>query len=117
MSEQRKGLSRRRLLGAGAAAGFATAFGGGTRTAEAGQGRGQAAPQAAAAGEELVLTNGRIHTMERNNTVVNTVTIRNGRFAAVGGAAPRPAAGRRIIDLKGRDGRARASSTTTTTSC
>jgi predicted amidohydrolase YtcJ len=101
MSEERKTLSRRRLLGAGAAAGLATAFGRVTQTAEAGQGRGQPAPQGAAA-EELVLTNGRIHTMDRNNTVASTLTIRNGRFAAVGGAAPRPATGRRIIDLKGR---------------
>src|SRR5262249_35422225 len=52
--------------------------------------------------EELVLMNGRIHTMDRNNAIVNTVTMRNGRFTAVGGATPRPAAGRRIIDLKGR---------------
>src|SRR4030095_14591612 len=101
MNDERKRLSRRRLLGAGAAAGFATAFGGSTRTAEAGQGRGQVAPQAAA-GEELVLTNGRIHTMDRNNTVASTLTIRNCRFAAVGAAAPRSATGRRIIDLKGR---------------
>src|SRR4029450_10030269 len=101
MNDERKRLSRRRLLGAGAAAGFATAFGGSTRTAEAGQGRGQVAPQAVAGGE-LVLTNGRIHTMDRNNTVASTLTIRNGRLAPVGGAPPRPATGRRIIDLKGR---------------
>ncbi|MET0168191.1 MAG: amidohydrolase family protein, partial [Vicinamibacterales bacterium] len=100
MNDEQKRLSRRRLLGAGAAAGLATAFGG-VPTAEGGQGRGQATSQAAV-GQELVLTNGRIHTMDRNNTVASTVTIRNGRFAAVGGAAPRPATGRRIIDLKGR---------------
>src|SRR5262245_58277560 len=101
MNQERKGLSRRRLLGAGAAAGLATALGGDTRTAEAGQGRGQAAAQAGVT-EELVLTNGRIHTMDRNNTVASTLAIRNGRFTAVGGAAPRPTTGRRIIDLKGR---------------
>jgi len=65
----------------------------------AGQARGQAA---AAQPEELVFINGRIHTMDAKNTVVSTVTIRNGRFTAVGGAAPRAAAGRRIIDLRNR---------------
>jgi predicted amidohydrolase YtcJ len=39
--------------------------------------------------------------MDRNNTVAETVTIRNGRFASVGGPAPRTA-GVRVIDLKGR---------------
>ena len=52
--------------------------------------------------EELVFVNGRIHTMDAKNTIATTVTIRNGRFTAVGGSAPRAAAGRRIIDLRGR---------------
>jgi predicted amidohydrolase YtcJ len=49
-----------------------------------------------------VFINSQIHTMYRNNTVATTVTIRNGRITAVGGAAPRAAAGRRIIDLRKR---------------
>src|SRR5262249_61801863 len=53
--------------------------------------------------EELVLMNGRIHTMDRNNAIVNTVTMRNGRFTAVGGAMPRHAAGSSIIHLNRRD--------------
>ena len=50
----------------------------------------------------LALVNGRIHTMDAGNTVATTVTIRNGRFVAVGG--PRPKAGPtvRVIDLRGR---------------
>src|SRR5687768_5889118 len=85
-----KGLSRKRPLwmGIGAAIGLAAAVG-----------VGLAQP---AAVEELVFVNGRIHTMDGKNSIATTVTIRNGRFAAVGGAAPRPAAGRRIIDLRGR---------------
>lgn len=99
MSDRKKGLSRRQLLGTGAAAGVAAAFGLPDVVA------GQAARQggaAAAPPDELVFVNGRIHTMDAANSVATTVTIRNGRFASVGGAAPRAAAGRRIIDLRGR---------------
>src|SRR5215211_4173844 len=103
MSDDRNRLSRRQLLGAAAAAGVAVALGGSGGPAEGGQ----AAPQAGAGpapgtNDELVFVNGRIHTMDRTNTIANTVTIRNGRFAAVGGSAPRPGAGRRIVDLRGR---------------
>ena len=84
-----------------AAAGIGVAFGG--------QAIGDAQAQAPARGGSRMLlprnwcfVNGRIHTMNATDAVVNTVTIRNGRFTAVGGAAPRPAAGRRIIDLRGR---------------
>lgn len=92
-----KGISRRDLFTTGVAAGVGVALGGQA------VGDAQAPPAGTAApAEELVLANGRIHTMDRNNTVANAVTIRNGRFAAVGGQAPRPAAGRRIIDLGGR---------------
>ena len=53
---------------------------------------------------DLILVNGRIHTLDARNTVANSVTIRNGRFAAVGNAA-RPATAppaTRVIDLRGR---------------
>src|SRR5688572_18126766 len=106
MSEdQRKGLSRRQLLGAGAAAGAAAALGCATRPAgqaDVGATSQIAAGTAADAGEQLVFVNGRIHTMDRNNTVAKTVSIRSGRFVAVGAGAPPPAPGTRIIDLKGR---------------
>jgi predicted amidohydrolase YtcJ len=52
--------------------------------------------------EILVLTNGKIHTMDGAGTVASTVTIRNNRFVAVGGRAPKAAKGVRIINLKGR---------------
>jgi predicted amidohydrolase YtcJ len=53
---------------------------------------------------DLILFNGRVHTMDARNTVATTVTIRNGRFAAVGNAAPRGAASpaTQAIDLRGR---------------
>jgi predicted amidohydrolase YtcJ len=65
----------------------------------------QAPPAGAAAGnpgQEIVLTNGRIYTMDARNTVARTVSIRNGRFAAVSNAAMAIRAGARVIDLRGR---------------
>jgi len=50
--------------------------------------------------QDLVLVNGRIHTMDRARRVVSQLLIRNGRFAAVGDRVPRRDA--RVIDLKGR---------------
>ncbi|HEY6347698.1 MAG TPA: amidohydrolase family protein [Bryobacteraceae bacterium] len=50
----------------------------------------------------LALVNGRIHTMDASDTVVNTVSIRNGRFVAVGGSPPKRGPSVRVIDLKGR---------------
>ena len=86
-----KGISRRQVLGGGVAAAIGSAIG---QPAEAeAQARGQAAAPPAQP-DELVFVNGRIHTMDAKNTVVTTVSIRNGRFVAVGGTAPRAAAGR-----------------------
>lgn len=93
--------SRRDLLTVGAAAGLGVMLGGADGAAAQAQ-TPAGGPPAAVPGEELVFVNGRIHTMDANDRVVNTVTIRDGRFATVGGAAPRPAAGRRIVDLRGR---------------
>ena len=92
-------LSRRQLLGAGLAAAASSISGIAARVAPAQ--RAGAGP-ASAPPDQIVLINGRIHTMDRNSTVVQTVSIRNGRFSAVGGTAPRPGAGIRMIDLKGR---------------
>jgi predicted amidohydrolase YtcJ len=101
MSDELNRLSRRDLFVATAAAGVGVAIGG--HPADALQAQAPAAGQAnAATAEELVFANGRIHTMNASNAVVNTVTIRNGRFTAVGGPAPRPAPARRIVDLRGR---------------
>ena len=49
-----------------------------------------------------VLTNGRIHTMDARNTIARTVSIRNGRFVAVGDTLPARAANTRVVDLKAR---------------
>jgi len=93
-------LSRRQFLGTtagtvvGAAAG--AAIDGAPVQAQA-QG---AAP--AAAGQDLILVNGRIHTMDARNTIARTASIRNGRFATVGDATAPRRAGDRVIDLRGR---------------
>src|SRR5436190_4345101 len=50
----------------------------------------------------LVLTNGRIHTMNAANTIAPSVVIRNGRLVTIGGATPGANATTRVIDLKGR---------------
>ena len=100
-NDDRKGMSRREILGAGITTGIAAAVGDLATPDVAAQGR-AGATAAAAADEELVFVNGRIHTMDAKNTVVNTVSIRNGRFSRVGGTAPRAGAGIRIIDLRNR---------------
>jgi predicted amidohydrolase YtcJ len=88
-------LSRRTFLGATAgAAASVTAM----QVPLAAQVRGGAAAPA----QDIVLTNGRIHTMDARNTVARAVTIRNGRFVTVGDTAPAPPAGARTIDLRGR---------------
>jgi predicted amidohydrolase YtcJ len=90
-------LNRRQFFGATLAAGAMAAAG-------------RASPAAAAAaplpgtGGNLVLVNGRIHTMDARNSVAGHVVIRNSRLAAVGPEARPHAAipGARVIDLGGR---------------
>jgi predicted amidohydrolase YtcJ len=65
--------SRRRFLGASAAA----AALGSTRLGFASSGKN--------AKRDIALVNGRIHTLDRHDTVVDSLVIRDGRFAIVGG--------------------------------
>ncbi|HZS67725.1 MAG TPA: amidohydrolase family protein [Burkholderiales bacterium] len=51
--------------------------------------------------DDLVLVNGRIHTMDEKNPVVSAVAIRNGRFVAVGSAAHQYGSAK-VINLGGR---------------
>src|SRR5206468_993070 len=97
--EVQRRVSRRQFLGTAAGA---------ARTIGAGSVDGEAFPQAppatgaggqAARDQTLVLVNGRIHTMNAGNAVVNTVSIRNGRFIAVGSRAP-AAPNTKVVDLK-----------------
>jgi hypothetical protein len=55
-------------------------------------------------GREITLFNGRIHTMDRHNRVVSSLTIRDGKFAAIGhddGGFGRFGC-RQLINLRGR---------------
>src|SRR2546429_3852521 len=93
MSEENndlKRLSRRNLLKAGAAAGVAAALPAGPAQAAqpvaGSRGGGSDAP-------ELTFVNGRLHTMDDDNSVVRSVAIPDRRLVAVGHAAhPRPGA-------------------------
>src|SRR5688572_27746059 len=58
--------------------------------------------QACPAGRFLLLTNGRIHTMDAKRTVVAKVRIANGKFAEVGDAATAAGGCTDTIDLGGR---------------
>src|SRR5262245_9914961 len=91
-----KGLSRRDLLKAGALAGVAAITGGGP-TADVARAT-SARPHRRA--KELVLVNGRIHTMDDRNRVVSSVAMRHGRFTQVGHVDHSDGAG--VIDLRGR---------------
>ncbi len=52
--------------------------------------------------DELVLTNGRIHTMDERNRIVSSVSIEGGRFAAVGDHVRPRGPDARVVDLQGR---------------
>jgi predicted amidohydrolase YtcJ len=95
----REGHSRRQFLSSTGAAAIGVALEAGPAARElCGQN------QAAAVIDEttLALINGKIHTSDAGSTVVNSVTIRNGRFVAVGGRPPKAGPGIRLIDLRGR---------------
>src|SRR5215470_3363716 len=102
MSKSSKGgvrLSRRDLLKAGALAGVAAVTGGGLTTGVVQATSDRARVRGKRKDRELVLVNGRIHTMDDRNSVVSSVTIRNGRFTEVGHGDGGDA---RVIDLRGR---------------
>jgi len=97
-----KGQRRRNLLKAGAAAGVSVALGGPAAANYGNEHGGKSSRRGRPKGRELTLVNGRIHTMDDRNSVVSSVTIRDGRFAAVGGWGwPSGSAGE-VIDLRGR---------------
>ena len=61
-----------------------------------------ASAQTCPAGRFLLLTNGKIHTMDAKRTVVSKVRIANGKFAEVGDAASAAGGCTDTIDLRGR---------------
>jgi predicted amidohydrolase YtcJ len=110
--DERKGFSRRAALVAGAAAGTAAMVGfGAAGEADASEfpaGPGGAPPGSAESqAGDLVLYNGRIHTMDDSDHIVGVVAIQDGIIAYTGdsfGAAMRQFSGRpspQAIDLRG----------------
>jgi predicted amidohydrolase YtcJ len=87
-------ISRRDLFKAAAGAGIGAALPGGARAAQASGGTDDDSG-------DLVLVNGRIHTMDDANRIVSSVAIRNGRFISVGDAA-HPGGGAKVINLHGK---------------
>ena len=92
-------LSRRNFLKTGAAA--AAAFGGAQAAITT-----TASPAVASRDDDtsgtLVFVNGRIHTMDAGNSIVSSVTVKDGRFTAVGNGAHAQGPGVRVINLEGR---------------
>src|SRR3989442_15869069 len=99
----RKGISRRTLLKTGATAGVAAAVGGAAGWITTSARRVTADPPAPPRGPDLILWNGKIHTMDDRNTIVSEVAIKEGRFVEVGpGARTHQGAGTQVINLQGR---------------
>ena len=93
------GVSRRNLLKTGAAS-LAALLGGPHAEIGAALGATPAGPE-----PDLVLVNGRIHTMDAGNRIASSVTIRGGRIIALeyGGHGNHGSHGnQRVVDLKGR---------------
>ncbi len=95
-----KGLSRRNLLKAGAAAGVSAALGGPAAAEHAAEHHDAEHHGGKSRDRELTLVNGRFHAMDDHNSVVSSVTIRNGRFAAVDRGSNSGSKGE-VIDLRG----------------
>src|SRR5689334_2977158 len=100
MREPLGGPTRRKFLGSASAIGAALAATRGEIALEA-QVRGDTSAGSGVQRQDLLLTNGRIHTLDGTNRVVRSLLIQNNRIAAVGDRIARPA-GARVIDLKGR---------------
>ena len=99
-SALKKGLSRKRFLATGAAAGAAVGLGATPAFATPRSPEGAAGAVRNAEDEELILHNGKIHTMDGASRVVDAVAIRNGRFAELGRDVQKR--GKNMINLKGK---------------
>jgi len=97
--KRKSGVSRRDFLKSGALAGAAVATGGGALTASVVSATEKSKRRRKRG--SLVLTNGRIHTMDDRGSVVSSVAIRRGRFVEVGHSA-RDVDNARVIDLRGK---------------
>jgi len=94
---RQRSFTRRKFMQAAAAGAAATA--GGTMIAAPGHAKTNQHPD-----PDVILINGRIHTMDANNTIASSAVIKAGRFLEVEPGRPNAHAGRktRVIDLRGR---------------
>jgi predicted amidohydrolase YtcJ len=93
-----RGVQRRDLLRSSAVVGAAAAVSGVVATPAAASGRETDRP--GARGGRLALTNGKIHTMDRRNTVASEVLVDDGVFVDVGRRVD--TRGARVVNLRGR---------------
>jgi predicted amidohydrolase YtcJ len=104
----RSGVSRRGLIIGGGAAVAATALGGvlaggpAVAATQAGRPVAYTAARKNDADRDLLLLNGKIHTMDDRASVVNAVRIQGNRIVAVGQEAQKAGGQAERIDLKGR---------------
>jgi predicted amidohydrolase YtcJ len=101
------GVSRRGLMLAGGAAAAVAVLNGASSASAVVTGRTAAVPLAQTTardggGDDTLFVNGKIHTYDDSNSVVDAVRIRDGRFIAVGKDAQRLAGHANTIDLGGR---------------
>ena len=103
--KQRRGFSRRRFIqgAAAAAAASGSMLSSAARDEKHGEEKHGDRPRPPSDdAPDIVLVNGKIHTMDDENTVVSSVSIRDGRFAEVGHAARgRHGHNTKVIDLRG----------------
>src|SRR2546426_7952819 len=101
---KRRGFSRRRFIQGAAAAAAASGSmlsSAARKEEDAEEKHGRRPPPDDA--PDTVFINGKIHTMDDENTVVSAVSIRDGRFAEVGHASRgRHGPNTKVIDLRGR---------------
>ncbi|HWL77760.1 amidohydrolase [Microbacterium sp.] len=101
--ESAEGISRRGLFVGGSAAAAAAVLGGTAAASSASAAASPAYTNAANGGDgDLLFVNGKIHTYDDANSVVDAVRIRDGRFIAVGKDAIRVGNAKNKIDLRGR---------------
>jgi predicted amidohydrolase YtcJ len=96
------GISRRDVLRTGAAAGVAAALGGAGAAAAVPATAAPASPGQPDGDGDIAFVNGRIHTMDDDERVVDAVLIRDGVFAAVGQGVPVGGPGVQVVNLQGR---------------
>src|SRR5258706_14327637 len=104
-AKQRRGFSRRRFTrgAAAAAAASGSMLSSAAREEKDEEERGKRPRPPSDDAPDIVFVNGKIHTMDDENTVVSAVSIRDGRFAEVGHTSRgRHGHDTKVIDLRGR---------------